>query len=141
MSLIRAGSIRDKSIAVEIVRQLLAGMADIHSKGIIHRDIKPQNVLVWLGDGVEVGIVDFGLALQLKEVTHIQQFKRCGTVGYIAPEVLEHEGEGKNKYGTVSDVFSCGIIAHMLLLGNNPLKGSTYEETAFRNRDCLFELV
>lgn len=71
----------------------------------------------------------------------MQQFKTCGTVGYIAPEVLEHEGEGKTKYGTVSDMFSCGIIAHMLLLGNNPLKGSTYEETASRNRDCLFELA
>jgi serine/threonine protein kinase len=61
-------------------------------------------------------------------------------MGYMAPEVIENTGEGKKNYGLKCDLFSFGIIAHMLLLGFNPLKGDSYDETFLKNKACDFDL-
>jgi serine/threonine protein kinase len=50
--------------------------------------------------------------------------------------VIENSGEVKKIYGVKSDIFSFGIIAHMLLLGTNPLKGEDYDSTYLKNREC-----
>ena len=57
-------------------------------------------------------------------------------MGYIAPEVIANSSEKRKVYNTKCDIFSFGIIAHLLLLGFNPLKGANYEETYIRNKQC-----
>ena len=75
----------------QIMRNLLTALEHIHSKGVIHRDIKPQNILMRTKNlsNFDLVLADFGLATRLDEQDIL--FKRCGTPGYIAPEVLNYE--------------------------------------------------
>ena len=75
--------------------------------GIMHRDIKPENLILRDEAGYELVLVDFGLG----EFVHNKEFlfKRCGTPGYVAPEVLEDK-----KYTTKADIFSAGVILYIL---------------------------
>lgn len=66
---------------------ILEGIRDIHNAGIIHRDLKPQNILINLGT-FKPCIIDFGLSLLLDETVSSKSYKRCGTMGYMAPEVI-----------------------------------------------------
>jgi serine/threonine protein kinase len=61
--------------------------------------------------------------------TPISKFMRCGTMGYIAPEVVNNSEKSRKRYDTKSDMYGFGIIAHMLLLGSNPLRGKNYATT------------
>lgn len=105
-----------------LLKQILEGIRDIHKANVIHRDLKPQNILINLTN-LKPFIIDFGLSLYLDQSVTLKSYKRCGTMGYMAPEVIENTGESKQAYGPKCDIFSFGIIAHMLLLGCNPLKG------------------
>ncbi len=61
-------------------------------------------------------------------------------MGYMAPEVIENTQEKRRVYDQKCDIFSFAIIAHMLLMGSNPLKGKNYEETYHKNKVCNIEL-
>lgn len=87
--------------------------------------MKPQNIIINLLT-LKPKLIDLGLSLSLKSGCELKAFKRCGTMGYIAPEVIANSSENRKQYGCKVDIFSFGIIAHMLLLGFNPLKGKTY---------------
>jgi serine/threonine-protein kinase len=102
--------------ALRIVRQAANGLAAAHAQGIIHRDVKPQN-LVLLDDGT-VKLVDFGLAADLDA-----ESQRVGTPHYMAPETCE---SGTSE--TASDVYSLGITLHHLLTGQPPYAGKSVKE-------------
>lgn len=70
-----------------IVGGIARGLKVCHQKKIVHRDLKPQNVVVNL-ETMEATIIDFGMALDLKKEC---QFKKCGTIAYMAPEVFHCE--------------------------------------------------
>ncbi len=96
------------------MRGLLEGIKYLHDKGIMHRDLKLENIMVRDGDNEDVKpvIVDFGLAEYTSETKYL--YTRCGTPGYVAPEVLSIK-TGENKtYTTACDMFSLGIIFHIL---------------------------
>ena len=80
-------------------------------------------------------MIDFGLSLLVLPETPIDEFKRCGTMGYIAPEVMKSVEHNRIRYGAKADMFSFGIVVHILLLGVNPLKGKSYEETFEKNKE------
>lgn len=61
-------------------------------------------------------------------------------MGYMAPEVIANSSDQRKPYTSKCDIFSFGIIAHMVLLGFNPLKGKNYEETYTKNKECTIEL-
>jgi serine/threonine protein kinase len=64
---------------------------------------------------------------------------RCGTPGYVAPEVINIK-DMKTKYAPVCDIFSLGLIFHLLVFGKSLFKGKTYNEILNENRACKFEL-
>lgn len=96
-----------------IVEGIAKGLKACHRKKIVHRDLKPQNVVVNL-ETMKATIIDFGMALDLKK--ECCEFKKCGTLAYMAPEVFHCEQKNQI-YNTKSDWFSLGIIAHLLMLG------------------------
>lgn len=91
----------------------------------MHRDLKPENILLKSEDSVECVIADFGLAEYSKAEEYL--FVRCGTPGYVAPEVINIK-DMSTKYDPICDIFSLGLIFHLLLLGKSIFTGKTYKE-------------
>jgi serine/threonine protein kinase len=106
-----------------IVRGILLGLKEMHSKNIMHRDLKPENLLFRKEGDFDCCIADFGLA----EFSNINEylFVRCGTPGYVAPEVINIK-DMKTKYNPICDIFSLGLIFHLLLFGKSAFPGTTY---------------
>eukprot|EP01022_Parablepharisma_sp_SALTPOND_P020272 TRINITY_DN363_c1_g1_i1.p1 TRINITY_DN363_c1_g1~~TRINITY_DN363_c1_g1_i1.p1 ORF type:complete len:402 (+),score=38.29 TRINITY_DN363_c1_g1_i1:3023-4228(+) len=133
---------KDAAIAIECV---LSALAYCHERLIIHRDLKPENlILVQVYQKLiknrdttsesPLKIADFGLATISTQ--GVPETLRCGSPGYVAPEVLNSLG-----YGTQADVFSAGIILYILLCGISPFHGKSYHEVLMKNKQgiVLFE--
>jgi serine/threonine protein kinase len=102
----------DEKMTAKIIQKLLLGVKNMHDNEIMHRDLKPDNILLRSEkDITSVVIADFGLATQVG--LQKQMFKRCGTPGFVAPEVLAYK-EGEKFYGDRCDIFSLGCIMHIL---------------------------
>jgi len=96
---------------VNAVRALLEANAYQAIKGVMHRDLKPDNILMDKNDKIK--IIDFGLATFLDVSEYI--FKKCGTPGYIAPEVFKYDIKNpKTAYDGHCDVFSVGCILYYM---------------------------
>ncbi|XP_063803619.1 protein kinase C delta type-like [Pseudophryne corroboree] len=105
-----------------IAAELVCGLQFMHSKGIIHRDIKMENVLL-TADG-HVKITDFGLAL-MNVYGVIDNAGICGTPGYFAPEMITRQ-----PYSAGVDWFAFGVILYMLATGSDPFPGESVSEIA-----------
>lgn len=103
----------------------------MHTKKIMHRDLKPENLIFRVPGSSDCVIADFGLA----EFSDAEEylFVRCGTPGYVAPEVINIK-DMKTKYEPICDLFSLGLIFHILLLGVSAFPGKTYNEVLAQNR-------
>ncbi|XP_036430374.1 calcium/calmodulin-dependent protein kinase type II subunit gamma isoform X2 [Colossoma macropomum] len=101
--------------ASHCINQILESISHIHQHDIVHRDLKPENLLLASKmKGAAVKLADFGLAI---EVQGDQQawFGFAGTPGYLSPEVLR-----KDPYGKPVDIWACGVILYILLVGYPP---------------------
>jgi serine/threonine protein kinase len=105
----------------ELVATVAEALHYAHSKGLVHRDIKPGNIL--LDTGGKPFVADFGLALKKEDVG--KGAKYAGTPGYMSPE--QARGEGHRVDGR-SDIFSLGVVIYELLTGRRPFKGESKEE-------------
>ena len=105
--------------------QLTSGIACAHDSYIIHRDIKPQNVLI-LDDG-RVKITDFGIAMALNNNELTQTNSVMGSVHYLPPE--QASGSGST---IKSDIYSLGILMYELITGKVPFKGDNAVEIAIK---------
>ncbi len=116
---------------VDIMLQLTSAISCAHDSYIIHRDIKPQNVLI-LEDG-RVKITDFGIAMALNSNELTQTNSVMGSVHYLPPE--QANGSGST---IKSDIYSLGILMYELLIGKVPFKGDSAVEIAIKQmRDPL----
>jgi hypothetical protein len=122
---LRAGSVTDAG-AVEAAAQVLDGLAHAHELGIVHRDVKPANVLLADdGDAISVRILDFGLARFADGETLTGVGDVPGTLAYIAPERLHGEPAG-----AAGDVWSVGVLLYEALAGRHPFWRSSLADTA-----------
>jgi eukaryotic-like serine/threonine-protein kinase len=123
---LRNGELEDPS-AVEAAAQVLDALAHAHAKGVVHRDVKPANVMLEESDEISIRVLDFGLA-QLEEADTLTAAGDVpGTLAYIAPERLDgHEATG------AADVWSVGVFLWEALAGRHPFWAISPLETARR---------
>ena len=115
------GELGARQVAAVAV-ELFDALASAHGQGIVHRDVKPQNVM--LSDEGHVKVMDFGIARLLDADTLTGDGDVIGTVAYMSPE----QASGR-RVGPPSDVYSAGTVVFELFAGEHPLRGSTPAET------------
>jgi Protein kinase domain len=121
---LRAGALPDAD-AIEAGAQVCEGLAHAHAAGILHRDVKPSNVLLAEGEGVNARLLDFGLARMQEAETLTAQGDVPGTLAYIAPERLAGQDAS-----AASDVWAVGVMLWESLAGRHPFWSSSMMETA-----------
>ncbi len=114
------------SEAVDIVLQITDGLSVAHDSYIIHRDIKPQNIMI-LENGL-VKITDFGIAMAMNATQLTQTNSVMGSVHYLPPEQASGKGASLQ-----SDIYSIGILFYELLTGKLPFKGENAVEIALKH--------
>lgn len=107
----------DVDTAVRISRQLCSALAAAHAAGIIHRDVKPANVVVTRSDVVK--LLDFGIS-KIVEADHIDDGSPIGTPAYMSPEQTRSE-----RIAAQTDIWSFGVVFYEMLAGVRPFTGST----------------
>ena len=112
--------------ALDIIERVLAGLAAAHEAGIIHRDVKPENVL--LGNGTSVKVADFGLARAAAGFSHTKTGVLIGTAAYLAPEQV-----ASNTSDQRSDVYAAGVMLFEMLTGTQPHTGETPLAVAYKH--------
>ncbi len=104
--------------AIDVARQLCAGLAAVHERGVLHRDLKPANIM--LDEHGDVRITDFGIAALASEVDHREM---SGTPAYMSPEQLEgHELTVK------SDIYSLGLVLYEIFTGKKAFQAASLPE-------------
>ncbi|HEY0728485.1 MAG TPA: serine/threonine-protein kinase, partial [Pyrinomonadaceae bacterium] len=105
--------------AIDVARQLCAGLAAVHERGVLHRDLKPANIM--LDEHGDVRITDFGIAALAEELD--QREAMAGTPAYMSPEQLEgHELTNK------SDIYSLGLVLYEVFTGKRAFEASTLQD-------------
>ncbi|MET9883930.1 Stk1 family PASTA domain-containing Ser/Thr kinase [Streptomyces sp. NPDC006430] len=110
--------------ALDILEPVLAALGAAHRAGFVHRDMKPENVLI--GDDGRVKVADFGLVRSVDTVTSTTG-SVLGTVSYLAPEQIE-TGFGDTRV----DVYACGVVLYEMLTGSKPHTGGTPAQVLYQ---------
>lgn len=101
-----SNGLKERQIII-IMKQLLSALKYLHDRDIMHRDLKPENIFFYNFNDLSIKIGDFGLAENQNKAELIS--RRCGTPGYVAPEVLFNK-----KYTTKCDIFSLGVLLYVM---------------------------
>lgn len=137
MELIEGGTLREllgergpmpPYAVAAVLRPVLGGLAAAHRAGLVHRDVKPENVLI--ADDGEVKIADFGLVRAVAAAGITSTSVILGTAAYLSPEQVR-DGDASPR----SDVYSAGILAYELLTGRTPFTGDSALSIAYRRLD------
>jgi beta-lactam-binding protein with PASTA domain len=105
-------------VALDILEPMLAALGAAHRAGLVHRDMKPENVLI--GDDGRVKVADFGLVRAVDSHTSVGSDTIMGTVSYLAPEQIQ-----QGTADTRTDLYACGVMLYEMLTGDKPHAGGT----------------
>lgn len=111
--------------ALDILEPVLAALGAAHRAGFVHRDMKPENVLI--GDDGRVKVADFGLVRSVDQATNTTG-SVLGTVSYLAPEQIEN-----GVTDTRVDVYACGVVLYEMLTGSKPHTGGTPAQVLYQH--------
>ena len=137
MELVEGGTLREllrergpmpPHAVAAVLAPILGGLAAAHRAGLVHRDVKPENVLI--SDDGEVKIADFGLVRAVAEAKITSTSVILGTAAYLSPEQV-----GTGDAGPRSDVYGVGILAYELLTGATPFNGDNALAVAYQRMD------
>ncbi|OKI05200.1 serine/threonine protein kinase [Streptomyces sp. CB02923] len=112
--------------ALDIVEPILAALGAAHRAGLVHRDMKPENVLI--GDDGRVKVADFGLVRTVGTHSTASTGSVLGTVSYLAPEQIE-DGSA----GPPADVYACGVVLFEMLTGGKPHSGGSAAQVLYQH--------
>ena len=136
MELVEGGTLRElltergpmpPHAVAAVLRPVLGGLAAAHRAGLVHRDVKPENVLI--SDEGEVKIVDFGLVRAVAAAGITSTSVILGTAAYLSPEQVR-DGDASPR----SDVYATGIVTYELLTGQTPFTGDSALTVAYQRR-------
>src|SRR5437763_8578037 len=122
----RAGELDDRA-AVEVAAQICEALAHAHARGIVHRDVKPSNVMLAESGDIDVRLLDFGLAQMAEFDTLTALGDVPGTLAYISPERLHGDTAT-----SAADVWGVGVLLWEALAGEHPFWGGDLVETSRR---------
>lgn len=125
----RGGKLHWKE-ALHFITQIMKGLSHAHSRGIIHRDIKPHNIMV-LRDG-SVKVADFGIARLVSSVQSTMTQEALGSVHYISPE----QARGSH-IDARSDIYSAGVVLYEMLTGRLPYEGDSPVAVAIQHINSI----
>ena len=136
MELVSGGTLRDLLVqrgarlpvplALSVLEPVLSALAAAHAAGLVHRDVKPENVLI--GQGGVVKVADFGLVRAVASAGTTSDSTILGTVAYLSPEQVATGAADAR-----SDVYAAGILLYELLTGQPPFTGDTAISVAYRH--------
>ncbi|KAL4496509.1 hypothetical protein ABPG72_014739 [Tetrahymena utriculariae] len=126
----------DSIFIKSFMKQMLEAVLNLKQQGILHRDLKPDNILLSSPNQVEPLIIDFGLATFQDVETYI--YPKCGTPGYVAPEIINMRDKNQ-RYDSQCDVFSLGAIFYFLLSLKPLFLGKVTKETIELNKKCQID--
>jgi beta-lactam-binding protein with PASTA domain len=112
--------------ALDVLEPVLAALGAAHRAGFVHRDMKPENVLI--ADDGRVKVADFGLARAVDSQTSVGTDSILGTVSYLAPEQIEH-----GTADTRTDLYACGVMLYEMLTGDKPHMGGTPAQILYQH--------
>lgn len=115
--------------ATQMIHDLSSALSYLHSLNIVHRDVKPENLLISDTNGIKsLKLGDFGLAVEIEDNERL--YSVCGTPTYVAPEILAETG-----YGKEVDIWAAGVITYILLCGFPPFANEDNDQ------DLLFDQI
>jgi DNA-binding response OmpR family regulator len=121
-----AGQALEPGEAMRIFRELMFALGDIHEKGILHRDLKPQN-LMFRQDGT-LAILDFGIAKHIDAIDRTKEGEVLGTPRYMSPEQVQGRALDLR-----TDIYSAGVLLYQMVTGQHLFEGETAVEVALQH--------
>lgn len=124
----------------QVMKCILEALSYMNEKKIMHRDLKPDNMILKEKNKLNqctLKIVDFGLSTRYDIPEYL--FKRCGTPGYVAPEVINAPSNVNIHYSPKCDVFSVGVIFYIMITQKSPFDGKSFKEILQKNKNCQID--